>query len=210
MSRLLHLLPSRRGVLLSVAVLLTFAFADPVRAEETPTAVVQGFYAALLDVMKNSKALGYKGRYDKLKPAFEKAFDADFMTRFVAAAKWNELNDGQKKRLVDVFSAFSVASYARNFNAFDSEVFEVGGARDIPQGTMVSSRIVPKDDAPVPMNYLLRQNAGNWKIIDVFLDGTISQLATRRTDFASALRDGGVPALIQLLETKTKEMAEGA
>lgn len=204
-------LSSRRAVLMAAALafgLTLTPFATP-RAEDGATAVVQGFTAKLLDAMKNGPKLGYKGRFDALKPAFTAAFDVSFMTRFVAGQAWNDAPDAQKTELTDAFTAYSVASYARNFKEFDGETFPIDGAREIPQGTMVSSRIVPKDGAAVAMNYLVRKGTGGWKIIDVFLEGTISQLATRRTDFAKTLTESKVPGLIALLNAKTKEMAEG-
>jgi phospholipid transport system substrate-binding protein len=202
---------SRRTALAAAALVLGLSLvplAAP-RAEDGAAATVQGFNNALLEVMKNGKALGYQGRFTALKPAFEKAFDVAFMTRFVAASAWDGASEDQKKALTRSFVAYSVASYARNFKAFDGESFPIDGAREIPQGTMVASRIVPKDGKPVAMNYLLRKTGGAWRVIDVFLDGTISQLATRRTDFAKPLAEGKIPALVALLDGKVKEMAEG-
>lgn len=198
---------SRRSVLVSAAAAAGLA-AAPAFAQSTPATVVEGFYAALLDIMKAGKDAGFQGRFAKLKPAFEKAFDVTFMSRFVAGPAWDGMTEDQRKKLVAAFTDFSVAFYARNFRAFDGESFVVEGAREIPQGTMVTSRIVPKADKPVPMNYLLRKGDAGFKIIDVFLDGTISQLATRRTDFAATLRDQGAAGLIQVLEAKTREQAQ--
>lgn len=177
-------------------------------AADAPAAVVvEGFNAALLDAMKNGPALGFKGRFDKIKPAFEKAFDAAFMARFVSAGAASD--EAKAKALTASLVAYSVAFYARNFKAFDGEALTIDGSRDIPQGTLVLTRIVPKADQPTPMNYLLRQTNGTWRIIDVFLDGTISQLATRRTDFAQPLKEGGVDGLIRSLDAKTADLSKG-
>lgn len=198
--------PTRR-VALAASVAAGLFLAAPALAADTPNSVVEGFNAALLDAMKNGPALGFKGRFDKLRPAFEAAFDVPFMVRFVSGAA--QTDEAEAKALNDSFIAYSVAFYARNFKAFDGETFPIDGTREIPQGTLVSTRIVPKGEKGTPMNYLLRRSNGAWKIIDVFLDGTISQLATRRTDFAQPLKDGGVDGLIKLLDTKTAEVSKG-
>jgi len=198
--------PTRRAALAAFVVAGLF-LAAPAFAADTPTSVVEGFNTALLDVMKNGKTLGFKGRFDKLRPVFEKAFDTPFMARFVSGGA--AVDEARAKALNESLTAYSVAFYARNFKAFDGETFPIDGAREIPQGTLVSTRIVPKADKPTPMNYLLRQSNGSWKIIDVFLDGTISQLATRRTDFAQTLKTSGVDGLIKLLDAKTAEVSKG-
>jgi phospholipid transport system substrate-binding protein len=51
----------------------------------------------------------------------------------------------------------------------------------------------------------MRRNEG-WRIIDVFLKGTVSELATRRSEFTSVIRRGGAEALVQLLQKKTAEL----
>jgi phospholipid transport system substrate-binding protein len=50
-------------------------------------------------------------------------------------------------------------------------------------------------------------SGGSWKIIDVFLSGTISELAARRSEYSLVLRTGGAPALVDLLRKKTAELA---
>ncbi|KAJ8137070.1 hypothetical protein OY671_009717, partial [Metschnikowia pulcherrima] len=49
---------------------------------------------------------------------------------------------------------------------------------------------VPKQ-APVAISYRSRQNGGSWRIVDVFYRNAISQIATRRSDFASISQRGG-------------------
>ena len=53
----------------------------------------------------------------------------------------------------------------------------------------------------------MRNNGGVWQIADVYLDGTISELATRRSEFASILRTGGINGLIQTLNTKADTLS---
>jgi phospholipid transport system substrate-binding protein len=54
----------------------------------------------------------------------------------------------------------------------------------------------------VTINYLMRDDDGAWQIADVYLDGTISQLATQRSEFHSILRRKGVDGLIATLKQK--------
>jgi phospholipid transport system substrate-binding protein len=58
----------------------------------------------------------------------------------------------------------------------------------------------------VTLNYLMRQNGDKWQIIDVFLSGTISELATRRSEFTSVIRRDGAQGLLQLLDRRVAEL----
>ncbi len=51
-----------------------------------------------------------------------------------------------------------------------------------------------------------KDDQGKWRIVDVFLDGAISQLATRRAEFTSIVKRDGIPALVNSLDTKAKQM----
>jgi phospholipid transport system substrate-binding protein len=51
----------------------------------------------------------------------------------------------------------------------------------------------------------MRQVGGTWKVVDVFLNGYVSELATRRADFASTVAAGGAPALV----AKINALADG-
>ena len=68
--------------------------------------------------------------------------------------------------------------------------------RDQRAGAALGERGGEVGAAPVTISYRMRENGGAWKIIDVFYNGSISQLTTRRSDFSATLAQGGAPALI--------------
>ena len=79
-----------------------------------------------------------------------------------------------------------------------------------PNGVIVESRLVKSNGEPVNLNYLLRQDAaGSWKVIDVYLSGTISELATRRSEFSTVLQRNGFDALVQLIEQRSAALRAG-
>jgi phospholipid transport system substrate-binding protein len=74
---------------------------------------------------------------------------------------------------------------------------------------IVRTKLVQPNDNPVQLDYLLRGGQEKWRIIDVYLSGTVSQLAARRSEFSSVLRQSGVSGLVTLLKQKTAELAKG-
>ena len=174
-------------------------------AAGAPGAVIEAFYAVLLEVMKQATSLGLAGRYARLQPAIETAYDLPLMIRLAVGPQWNSLSPTQQARLLEAFRRFTVATYASRFDGYDGERFEVGGETPQSGGILVQTRLVLRNADPVELNYLMRQDP-SWKIIDVFLSGTISELATRRAEFTSVLRRDGGDGLVSLLERKVAEL----
>ena len=68
---------------------------------------------------------------------------------------------------------------------------------------MVRSQIVKANGEPVNVDYMMRRNGDIWLISDIYLDGAISEVATRRSEFAAILKTEGIDGLIAALNRKT-------
>lgn len=174
-----------------------------------PSDVISTFYRSLTDVMKEGETLGFAGRYQKLEPAVDAAFSSADMTRVSYGPSWVKASPEQQDKLVHAFRNFTVANYANEFKKLDGEVFTVKGEK---QGPTENQRIVQttlQSGADThELNYLMVKTENGWKIADVFVDGTISEMATRRSEFGSVIRTGGPEALATTLEQKTKLLSE--
>ena len=178
------------------------------RAEQTaPQAVIKGFYVVLLDVMQNAGKLGFDGRYQKLKPAIEAAYNLPLMARLSVGPQWQSLTPAEQEQLSRAFAEFTVSTYANRFDDYSGETFEVQpDTAPASGGVIVQSRLVKSDGEKVTLNYLMREADGRWQIIDVFLSGTISELATRRAEFTSILRRDGAQGLLSVLNRRISEL----
>ena len=170
----------------------------PAGADTDPAAqAVQSFYDTLIDTMKHGKALGLNGRYEKLKPAVEQAYDLADMTKFVVGPSWSTLSPEDQKALEAAWERMTIASYAKNFDDYGGEKFTVDPTSTaVGADKRVTSKLVTGNQT-IPFNYRMRQVGGSWKILDVYLNGSISELATRRSDFGATVSSGGAPALIK-------------
>jgi phospholipid transport system substrate-binding protein len=164
---------------------------------------IQSFYATLLTTMKSGPALGESGRYAQLAPVVQRLFDVPYMTQFAVGASWTSLTPEQRQQVVGAFGHYIAATYAYNFDSYSGEQLQVLGEQPFGGGALVQTRIVKSNGEPVAIDYLMRQNSdGTWQIDDIYLDGTISQLAVRRSEFASILQSQGVGGLITTLNRK--------
>ena len=198
----------RRVLLLMIVTLAASGLPQPARADDPP-ATLDGFYQVLLGMMKDGQKLGFAGRRDRLAPAVRKAFNLPLMTRLIVGPQWPSLAATDQRQLVEAFSDFSIATYANQFDDDSGEAFDVDRkTAPAPGGdVIVHTKLAQPNDKPVRLDYLLRNDQGTWRIIDVYLSGTVSQLAVRRSEFSSVLRQGGVAGLVNLLKQKTAQLA---
>jgi phospholipid transport system substrate-binding protein len=192
------------GVLLAAMLLGGVAAA----AKDGPQAMIESLNDALLESMRHADELGYAGRYEALEPVLRRSFDFPFMTRLSLGRAWNELAPAERERVTDLFAQMSIANFAARFDGFSGERFELRGESPGPRdAVVVESALVRPADDPVELDYVLREGAGGWRIIDVLLDGKYSELAKQRAEFAALLAGGGLPELVASLERKIRELA---
>jgi phospholipid transport system substrate-binding protein len=160
---------------------------------------VQSLHEGLLSIMRAGASVGQSGRARMIAPIVDEAFDLPLMTRLAVGPAWTGISAQDQAGLVSAFRAMTIAQYAKNFDSYSNERFimapkvETRGADKLVRTTLVSG-----GDSE-PLNYRLRQSSGKWKIIDVYYRNSVSQLATRRSDFARVLAKGGARALISHL-----------
>ena len=169
------------------------------------------FYGTLLDTMKQAKQLGVKGRYDKLSPVLAKTYDLPTMSKLAVGPAWATLTPQQQAAIVNAFARMTVATYASRFDGFSGEQFQILQTSDRQNGDkIVQTQIVKSDGGTVPLNYLMRKSGADWKIVDIYLDGTISELANRRAEFGAILKSGGPDALVASLNKQGDKLLTGS
>ncbi|MBV8089027.1 MAG: ABC transporter substrate-binding protein [Alphaproteobacteria bacterium] len=173
-------------------------FAAPASGGET----VQGLYDALLNTMKNARALGQSGRFTQIAPVIRRSFEIASMARLSVGPSWSSLTDAQRQRMTESYGRYIAAIYADRFDGYAGQKFEVMGEQPAPVGVMVKSQIIKANGEPVKVDYLMQRSGDSWLISDIYLDGAISEVATRRSEFAAILRNEGIDGLIAALNRR--------
>lgn len=185
--------------------------ASPATAAE-PKAVVERFHDVLSDVMKNAASLGIKGRYARLRPALERAFDLPRMIRIASGPAWGEADDAMREALVDAFGRMSAGTYASQFAGYSGEAFAIDEVKPGPrESRLVATRIIKSNGESVPITYVLvngGENPGDWQIADILLNNTISELSVRRSEYRSIIEKQGLEGLVQTLNQKATELLD--
>jgi phospholipid transport system substrate-binding protein len=173
-------------------------YAGPVSSSDT----VQGLYNALVNTMKNGRTLGQSGRFAQLSPVIRRTFDIASMVRLSVGSNWAGLTEAQRQQVSESFGRYISAIYADRFDSYDGQKLEVTGEQPAASGVMVKSQIIKANGEPVKVDYMMRRNGEDWLISDIYLDGAISEVATRRSEFATILKNDGIDGLIAALNRK--------
>jgi len=163
---------------------------------------VQGLYDALLGTMKNGRALGQSGRFMRLEPVIRRSFDIPTMARLSVGPTWAGMSEVQRQQVIESFGRYISATYADRFDSYAGQKLQVTGEQPNAGGVLVKSQIVKANGEPVKVDYMMRRNGEGWLISDIYLDGAISEVVTRRSEFGAIIRADGVDGLIAALNRK--------
>lgn len=192
-------MPLPRGAAFLLACAMPVAAASA-QAPDPARAPVQSLCDGLIAAMKGGKAAGPRGRAAIIAPIVDRSFDLPLTTRLVVGSAWTSLSPAEQAALVAAFRRMTIAQYAANFDSFGGERFVIDPKVEARGGDRLVRTVLAGAGAPVAISYRLRQGAGGWRIIDIFYRDSISQLATRRADFARVLQTGGAKALVGHLD----------
>jgi phospholipid transport system substrate-binding protein len=186
------------AAVLGLAMIPYPAHAAPASGGDT----VQSLYDALLSTMKNGRTLGQSGRFTQLEPVIRRTFDIPSMARLSVGSSWASLTEAQRLQVTESFGRYIAAIYADRFDSYAGQKLQVTGEQPAAAGVIVRSQIVMANGEPVKINYMMRRNGNTWLISDIYLDGAISEVATRRSEFAAILKSQGIDGLIAALNRK--------
>lgn len=175
------------------------------QAPSAAAARIEAYYAELMPTIRQAGRLTPRERDKRFAPAITSAFDLATMTRLAVGPPWRTFSPAQQAAVREAFARFIVADYASQINDYSGEKFVVE-PRTTPEtrggGEIVKTRLLQASGRTVIINYLVRGG----RVIDVYLNGTISDLATRRDEFASIIASGGADGLIKRLQERTQTL----
>lgn len=178
------------------------------RGPATPVVVLDLGLSELLETASN---VPFEDRYAKMVPVVDQAFDCGAILQAIVGPRWATLPVAQQQTLLRSFRRYTVSNYVANFSAGNGTVIKLQpGSQAIGEDQLVSTLVAPATGEPTKVKYLVKQGPRGWRITDVYLDGTISQVAVQRSDFRSLLKPSNAEALIQRLDDKVAQLSGGA
>lgn len=192
----------RRGFL-SFAVIVP-AMSSTVFAADPAVALIERFYASLRAAMQRSAGNTVADKARLLTGPVNATFDTASMTRLAMGQQWASVPGSQQGALQQAFARFLVATYAKQIRNYSGERFEVSQATEKRRiGTLVRSQVIEGNGSTTNIDYIV---AGNGRAIDIYLNSSVSELASRHAEFGSILSSGGASALLNSLNERTNRL----
>lgn len=160
----------------------------------------------VLDVM-NDDATANAKKLSQLETLFVDVVDVDWVGRFVLGRHWRATDEAQRDAYLDAYRDFLIKHYTSRFAEYSGETFTVEDAVQRREGEyMVRMNIQrPQGQAPVIVDYMLRENGESFKVFDIIVEG-VSLISTQRSEFDSVVARNGVEKLTEMLKTKTAQL----
>ena len=127
-------------------------------------------------------------------------YDSEKMLKLIIGADWKKLESEKKKELIIAFKKYISQNYLKRFSKIKEVSFENEEKEKISSGLfLIKSNLVIKKEN-ISIDYLLSFNKNSWKIFDVLLDGSISEIATKKSEFRTFIKEKKIDSLIDALE----------
>ena len=164
-----------------------------------------------IDLLHNSLKKIVSSNIDnkKLQSVISNTYNIERMLALIIGEVWKKSISKDQMALKKVFEEYIAKNYILRFKSIKSLEF---GKLEINQAgknyRMAKTKLIINSKDIVPLNYLLDQTNNSWKIFDVLIDGSISEIATKKSEFKSFIVDGNINSLIDALKKKNKTLIE--
>jgi phospholipid transport system substrate-binding protein len=205
-------LPRRTVLRACLAAIVAIPLAAHAADTQAVIAPINALDEALIATMKAASAgAPFVQRYRALAPVIQRVFDLPEILQVSVGPAWSTIPTQLQGQLLDEFERYTVASYVANFNSYSGQRFEVSPTvRAVGANQVVQTKLIGSDGTSTRIDYVMRNKGGEWKIVDVLLDGTISRVAVQRSDFRSEISSGGGQGLLTSLKRKVAQLSGGA
>lgn len=169
---------------------------------------VVNLYRILSQLQQSKQTPAEKGM-TALRKVLNDSYDFSSILSSTVGYRYDSYSEAEKEQLLQAFTNYTVARYYSSFAKEKGTGFKI--LPNVKNATtnddkIIKTRVGDASDmgSATEINYLLRKTPQGWKIVDVLLNGHISQIAIQHGDFSSTLAKGGSQGLIEMLNKKTQ------
>ena len=127
-------------------------------------------------------------------------YNAEKMIAKIIGDTWKKTNKKDQQEIVFIFQEYIAKNYFKRFKKIKNPTFDYKESKKISEKLMLIKTILVVDKEEVSINYLLIFDKNQWRIFDVLLAGSISEIATKKSEFSGFIRDGKISPLIDALK----------
>jgi len=135
-------------------------------------------------------------------------FDFTSMSKWVLGQNWRRASTAQQESFTNQFRTLLVRTYAKALLEYSDNEITYYPVQSDPDSNLVvvKTEVSQTGSSKIPINYSMHVQDGEWKVVDVAING-ISLVSTYRGSFANEVRTNGLDALINQLIDKNNKIA---
>ena len=135
-------------------------------------------------------------------------YNAEKMIAKIIGDTWKKTNEKDQQEIVIIFQEYIAKNYFKRFKKIKNPIFDYKESKKISEKLMLIKTILVVDKEEVLINYLLIFDKNQWRIFDVLLAGSISEIATKKSEFSGFIRDGKISPLIDALKKQNSVLID--
>ena len=208
-----NLLDRRRALLVAVAaglVPLGWRRGRAAPSAEAARSMIAQVSAEVLAILSD-QGLSDRQKFDALVVLLSQPIDLDLVARLILGRHWRTADATQRQDYLALFRDYALANLASKLHLYQGQSFEVTGAKVVSkQDALVTSRILDAGQAPLQVDWRLRDDdGGRLVVIDVIVAG-VSLIVTLRSEFSAVIERQGFDGLLAELRQRIVQTREQA
>jgi len=174
--------------------------------DNDPKATVMSTVTQATEILQNRRT-SQAVRRQQLIHVVAGHFSFSDMARSSLGYHWRQLTSDQQQRFVQLFTAFLENAYLNKLENYSGQkIAFLGETSTGPGDSEVNTAVIqPNNDQRIRIDYLLKQDGGDWKVYDVTVDN-ISIMANYRNQFNRVINEQGFDALLKEMQSKQQEL----
>ncbi len=154
-----------------------------------------------------NKKLNQADRQMKFRKLLNQYFDVSGVGKWVLGRYWRRASKEQRTEYLNLFEDLIVGTYAKRFKEYTAEKLSISNTTSRGNSAIVHSMMERKDAKGLRIDWRVNFPDGNYKIIDIMVEG-VSMAQTQRSEFSSVIRRNGgkVSGLLSALRGKTEKL----
>ena len=149
-------------------------------------------------------------REARFRSLLSQGFDLRFMGRFVLGRYWRAATPDQRTDYLRLYGEFLLKTYSARLGGYSGETMTVTGARQVSDKDIIVSTNLNRPSGPsIAANWRVRKIDGQFRIIDIMIEG-VSMAVTQRSEFASVVKRDGIDGLLTILRARTTKISATA
>ncbi len=168
---------------------------DSVQTFEEPVMAVNFLHQGIKKINSNNNS-----ELKKVLKLVNQTYDVEKMLKMIIGADWEELKSDKKKELLEVFKKYISKNYVNRFSKIKKITFKNEEKEEISSKLFLIRSNLIINEEKISIDYLLSEKNNTWKIFDVLLDGSVSEIATKKSEFHMFIKEKRIDSLIDALK----------